>query len=93
MSFKLNPIRVVNDGKIVRIVESTKDFKIGNVTKINIVTLSDVPIHSYDITDDLFIELDLRIRLYHQYFNIFSQSGLLSDLFFYSNSFILICKA
>lgn len=61
MSFKLNPIRVVNDGKIVRIVEGTKEFKRGNVTKVDIVTLSDVPIHSYDITDDLFIELDLKL--------------------------------
>lgn len=61
MSFRLHPIRVIDDGKIVRIVETVKEFKNDNVTKINIVTLSDIPLHSYEITDDLYIELDLKL--------------------------------
>lgn len=61
MSLKLNPIRVIDNGKIVRIVEGTKEFKNDSVTTVDIVTLSDVPIHSYEITDDLLIELDVNL--------------------------------
>lgn len=61
MSFKLNPIRVVDDSKIVRIVECVKELKNGNVTKIDIVTLSDIPLHSYEVTKDLYIELDIKL--------------------------------
>ena len=64
MSLKLNPIRVIDNGKIVRIVEGTKEFKNDSVTTVDIVTLSDVPIHSYEITDDLLIELDSVKLLY-----------------------------
>lgn len=63
MSFKLNPIRVIKDGKIFKIVESNKVFKKGSVTKIKLVTLSDNPIHKdfLEINRELFLELDIKL--------------------------------
>lgn len=64
MSFRLNPIRIIENGKTIRIVETKKQFnKNDNVTKINIVTLSDILIHSYENKSDLFIELDINLSL------------------------------
>lgn len=58
MSFKLNPIRVSNNGKIVRIIDSKKELH-ESVTTLKVVTLSNIPITTYDLTiEDLLIELD-----------------------------------
>lgn len=60
MSFKLNPIRVSNDDGISRIVESKKELK-DSVALLKIVTLSDIPIKTLNIKDNLLIELDEKL--------------------------------
>lgn len=58
MSFQLNPIRVVNDDKIVRILETTKKFNDNDVTKIKILSLTDLLIKEISLEEELFLELD-----------------------------------
>ena len=62
MLFKLNPIRVVDGERIVRIVETTKSFKdIDDVATIKVATLNNVTIHTFDLVETTFIELDIKL--------------------------------
>lgn len=59
MLFKLNPIRVVNGDKIVRIVETNKTFKsINDVAIAKIATINNIPIKTFNLNETTFIELD-----------------------------------
>lgn len=60
MSFKLNPIRVSDNSKIVRIVESKMTLE-EDITAIKITTLTNIPIVSYDIDENLMIDLDIKL--------------------------------
>lgn len=62
MPFKLNPIRVVDGERIVRIVETTKTFKdVDDVALIKVATLNNVTIHKFDLIEATFIELDIKL--------------------------------
>lgn len=58
--FKLNPIRIFDECGIVKILECKKEFK-EDVDKVEVSTLSDLLIHSYEVSQDLFIRLDIHL--------------------------------
>lgn len=63
MSFKLNPIKVVDDDKIVSIVETNNKFNV-NVESVLISTLTNIPIKKFEnIDSSTFIELDIKLKI------------------------------
>ena len=62
MLMKLNPIKVVDNDKTVRIIETTKEFK-KEIATVVIATLHDIPIHKYeDVDNSTFIVLDEKLH-------------------------------
>jgi len=61
MKRKLNPIRVVNNEGIVRIVETKKEIP-ENITILKIVSLHDIPIQEFNLNETQFIELDEKLK-------------------------------
>lgn len=61
MSFRLNPIRVSNNDKIVRIIEP-KIILSDDITTVKITTITNIPIISYDFDEDLIIDLDIKLK-------------------------------